>query len=286
MADIEFAPAAERSSADLAALFTRGYDGYFTPVTLNAAEFENMVRASDLDLAASRLVLVDGVPVAFALLGVRGAHGWVGGMGVVPEWRGRGLGRRIMERLIAAAREAGIADLDLEVLEQNAHAARIYEALGFRDLRKLDVWVRDPAPLAAGAPAAGEHGGAPTVLAVADCLELHPRYHATRRPWQRDLDSLRHWSPRLSAAGVRDARGVAGWVIYRLNANRLNLADLAVRPRESVLPVTRALAALIERHPGATTMLVNLPEGDPLAASIQAVGATVRLRQREMSLRL
>jgi len=191
-----------------------------------------------------------------------------------------------MERLIASAREAGIAELDLEVLEQNSHAARIYEALGFRDVRKLDVWVREPAPLAPDGLPKGGPGGPPAELAVADCLELHARYHASRRPWQRDLDSLRHWSPRLSAAGERDARGVLGWVIYRLNANRLNLADLAVRPGESVLPVTRALARLIARHPDTTTMLVNLPEGDPLAASIAAVGASVRLRQREMSLRL
>jgi hypothetical protein len=224
--------------------------------------------------------------VAFALLGVRGRRGWVGGMGVAPEWRGRGLGHRIMERLIAAAREAGIADLDLEVLEQNSYAARIYEALGFRDLRRLDVWVRDPAPLEPGVLTHDSSGDAPAELAVAECLDLHARYHATRRPWQRDLDSLRHWSPRLSAAGARDARGVLGWVMYRVNANRLNIADLGLRPGEDPMPVTRALAALIARHPGSTTMLVNLPQGDPLAASIEVVGASVRLRQREMSLRL
>ena len=284
MSDLEFRPAASLSSSDLAALFTRGYEGYLTPVSVGAADFENMVLTNDLDLDASCVGVQNGSPVTFALLGARGPRGWVGGMGVIPEARGRGHGRAVMERIIAAARAGAIADLDLEVLEHNRHAARIYEALGFRDHRWVDVWVRDPGALARlpGDPAAG---GA-TTLAVDACLELHAAYHHTRSPWQRDLQSLRHWAPRLSAVGVRDAGRIAGFVLYRATDDRLNLADLAIAPGADIAPVAGALADLIAARPGCTTMLVNLPSDDPFAVVLRELGAQIRLRQREMTLAL
>jgi len=282
MSALEFRSAAERSSPELAALFTRGYERYYTPVAVSAADFENMVFTTDLDLAASRLALEGGSPVAFAFLGVRGARGWVGGMGVVPESRGRGFGLRVMERLIDSAIQTGMTELDLEVLVQNTPAASIYEELGFRDRRRLDVWVRDPAALPpSGAPAS------PLIeLPVAECLELHERFHPARPPWQRALESLERWAPRLSALGARDRDGIRGWVMYRPAGERLNLADLAIRPGADPAPIVDALAEVIRRHPQATTTLVNLPSDDPFAALLPRVGAAIRLSQREMSLAL
>ena len=282
----EFRSARERTSQELAALFTRGYEGYLTPVSIGADEFENMVATNDLDLGASRIACENGQAVAFALLGVRGTRGWVGGMGVIPEARGRSLGRLAMESVIASAREHGVSELDLEVLEHNTYAARIYETLGFRDRRWLDVWVRKPGALAAAPATPGAAPEAVVELGLEECLEAHRRCHSARPPWQRDLESLRNWGTRLSAVGLRGARGVRGWVIYREAANRLNLADLAAAPGESVRPIGAALAALIGARPSATTMLVNLPADDAFASVLRELGATVELRQREMTLAL
>lgn len=271
----------------MAALFTRGYEGYLTPVSVGAAEFDNMVLTSDLDLEASCVGFENGFEVAFALLGVRGTRGWVGGMGVIPEARGRQHGRLVMEKLIAAARQRGIAVLDLEVLEHNLHAARIYEALGFRDRRWLDVWVRDPGALATASDvsrAAATDG--PMELPVEDCLARHEAFHSSRLPWQRELASLRHWAPRLSAVGVRGARGLSGWVLYRDPGERLNIADLAAAPGESIERVVNALAGLIAARPASTTMLVNLPDDDAFSGAMRGLGAQIRLRQREMTLAL
>jgi len=284
MNELEFRPAASLSSSELAALFTRGYQRYLTPVSVDATDFENMVLTSDLDLEASCVGFEKRLPVTFALLGVRGAHGWVGGMGVIPEARGRGYGRAAMMRILAAARALAIAELDLEVLEHNLPAARIYQALGFRDRRWVDVWVRNPGVLVwrSGGAAAG---GA-TELPVDACLELHTAFQPIRSPWQRDLPSLRHWAPRLSAVGVRDARGIAGFVLYRATEDRLSLADLAVAPGADIAPLASALAELIAARPACTTMLVNLPTDSAFAHALREVGAQVRLRQREMTLAL
>jgi ribosomal protein S18 acetylase RimI-like enzyme len=51
-------------------------------------------------------------------------------IGVVAEARGRGIGRRLLERLIADARERGVARLSLSV-ELDNPAMALYEHLGF-----------------------------------------------------------------------------------------------------------------------------------------------------------
>jgi ribosomal protein S18 acetylase RimI-like enzyme len=50
---------------------------------------------------------------------------------VVPDRRGRGLGRALMEAAIAAARDAGADHMDLGTSEDDAAARALYERMGF-----------------------------------------------------------------------------------------------------------------------------------------------------------
>jgi RimJ/RimL family protein N-acetyltransferase len=71
-------------------------------------------------------------------------HGWRLGMGVLPAVRGRGVGRRLAEAAIAAAKAQGAERIELEVFASNTRAIALYEKLGFlregvkRRARKLD----------------------------------------------------------------------------------------------------------------------------------------------------
>src|SRR5262245_33339540 len=53
------------------------------------------------------------------------------GMGLLAPYRGQGTGRRRAEAAIAAAKEAGMTRIELEVLASNTNAIRLYEKLGF-----------------------------------------------------------------------------------------------------------------------------------------------------------
>lgn len=54
------------------------------------------------------------------------------GMSVAKDWRGQGVGRRILEAAIAATREwPGFCRIELEVLPHNPTAIALYESLGF-----------------------------------------------------------------------------------------------------------------------------------------------------------
>ena len=53
------------------------------------------------------------------------------GMGILPDYRGKGLGRQLIETTLKAAKEAGFARIELDVYEDNARAIALYEKLGF-----------------------------------------------------------------------------------------------------------------------------------------------------------
>jgi RimJ/RimL family protein N-acetyltransferase len=69
------------------------------------------------------------------------------GMGLLAPYRGQGIGQPLAEAAIAAASEAGMTRIELEVMASNANAIRLYQRLGFvhegvkRRARHLDgVW--------------------------------------------------------------------------------------------------------------------------------------------------
>ncbi len=56
------------------------------------------------------------------------ANGHIGRIAVVKPWRKRSVGARLVEALVEAAREVGLASVDLDA---QAHAIGFYEKLGF-----------------------------------------------------------------------------------------------------------------------------------------------------------
>lgn len=54
-----------------------------------------------------------------------------------PEFRGLGLGTRLLEAAHTLASEAGCGELSLEVFEQNEGAVRLYGRHGFREIARL-----------------------------------------------------------------------------------------------------------------------------------------------------
>ena len=53
-------------------------------------------------------------------------------MGLVPAWRGRGLGSQVVKEALHRAREAGMEEVILAVDERNTPARQLYEQFGFR----------------------------------------------------------------------------------------------------------------------------------------------------------
>ena len=59
------------------------------------------------------------------------AHAGRLGMGIIPPYRDRGLGRQLIETTLQAARDGGIERVELSVHADNPRAIALYEKVGF-----------------------------------------------------------------------------------------------------------------------------------------------------------
>lgn len=80
------------------------------------------------------LLECESMPVGFVLARFTLDEGEILLTGVLPAYRNRGHGRRLMEAAIAAARAAGVTRLFLEHAEPNLEAAALYRKLGCKSV--------------------------------------------------------------------------------------------------------------------------------------------------------
>lgn len=247
--------------ARLTAYWNQGYEGYFLPVNYTEEILARHVRAGSIDLDRS-VVLVEGEElVGFSLLGVRGERGWIGGCGVAPAHRGRGIAQTLMTEQLEVARKSGLARVQLEVMRQN-WAKKVYARAGFattRDLLMLTATLPSVEPAVALAPR--------EVFALG-----HDRFHAPAPAcWQRELASL-------DADPSGDVIALAGGALL---TGRVGDA-LRIRDAAALDDAAPLIAALGSRHPGETVTIVNEPEGSAVHRALVAIGATEKIAQHEM----
>ena len=93
------------------------------------------IRGNIANDVAQFVALVDGSVVGWADIVPAWApvlsHGGTLGMGVLPAFRGQGIGSRLLDACIAKAWAKGLIRIQLEVRSDNAPAIRLYERHGF-----------------------------------------------------------------------------------------------------------------------------------------------------------
>jgi GNAT superfamily N-acetyltransferase len=265
-------PADTLEPTALRELFNEGFSDYLVPMRMDAATFADHVRANDVDLACSR-VMVDERPVAFALIARRGPAAWVGGMGTAPSHRRRGLGERALVAGLDAAREHGCEAAWLEVIDGNSRAVALYEELGFAVVRELIVWA-----LPAGRGALGSREVSPEqAQAWIAAHRLSPE------PWQRTDESLaamaRAGAP-LRGLVVERGGEVTGAAVVRERAEAVTVLQIAAVDASAAHDL---LLAAAEARP---LRLSNAPAGEPVCQALEEIGADVVLRQHEMRVAL
>jgi ribosomal protein S18 acetylase RimI-like enzyme len=137
-------PVAECTAAQVADALTISFEGYVMPVNVTAEGYERRFRPEHVDPFASYVYFREARPVAVVLVARRGWTSRIAAMAVAPEARGRGLGKLIMQDAIDEAVQRGDRSVLLEVFEHNTPAAKLYEGLGFKPVRRLVGYQHDP----------------------------------------------------------------------------------------------------------------------------------------------
>lgn len=286
MPDLTFSPASELALPALTEAFNQAFEGYLVPMRHTPESMGAMVRSNDLRLDASLVARTpDATLAGIGLLGVRGDRGWVGGMAVTPALRGAGQGATLLRQLVRRARGLGLKTLQLEVLEENDRARRLYTRHGFEDVRPLGVYT---GPLAT--PLA-ERPGANRVVApigVETALAHYAATHSMAAPWQREEASLRHMAVSLEAHALMEGDRLRAYILAMATGPGYSVMDFGAaaetaegRARDGGLLISHLMAAA-----DAPVRAINVPPGDPLGPALDACGCPMVLSQREMVLRL
>jgi ribosomal protein S18 acetylase RimI-like enzyme len=265
---VELVPSSGLSPAELAALFTASFEGYAVPMQVDEAAFRRMAELYDFDLDASRVALRGARAIGLVNLGVRPPAGWIGGMGVVPDERRRGVGEQLMRGVHESARAQGLDELGLEVIESNRAAVALYEKLGYERVRELEVWTLEAGPVE---PAARELAAAAAHARVRE-LRLSPE------PWQRDDPVLERVLAGEERLGLETDGGAA---VVRVTDQGVVVEQIAARDAGAA----RELLAAGLRA-GRPVRLTNLPAGDPVGEAFGGLDGRLELRQLELRLEL
>jgi len=264
--------------------FNLAYSDYFTPVVMTPASFRSLMQRDDLSPDASVTALDGDTIVGTGLLGVRGATGWIGGMGVIPPRRREGIGRAMMRYLIERARDNGLREVWLEVIEANQGAYALYHQLGFEPVRHLLILERSPqTPVPPVSPAYQV-----VKTPVETLLASYDAFHDIPNCWQRAKPSLVSLTPHINGWATLDAdEQMVGYALGWVDSIDVRLVDLAAMPGPNRVRVAQTmLASFHSQHPQAYGVIYNVAENDPLLPAFQGVGYTAAFRQIEMRLML
>jgi ribosomal protein S18 acetylase RimI-like enzyme len=279
---IQLLPADHVAVAVRADLINAAYAGYDVPMHLTPDSMRSVDALYDVSLPRSVVAHAQGEPVGMALLSRRGERGWISGVGVVPAWRQRGIGRAMMEAVLGGAREAGIKRVSLEVIIQNTAARALYSGLGFAEQRELLCWRR-----AADADALPIPEERLVAAPPEQVMTQFDAWHDQPPCWQSETLTLRKMADRLRGYRL-DMDGVAaGYCLTSEHGETLTLMDVGINPKLGAVAAGRTLLqALAALHFGRSLSLNNVPVDSDLNRALAALHFLVGVRQLEMKLSL
>lgn len=287
MDPVTFAHASDFSLEQVTLAFNIGFTGYYLPMTQTPVGLAEMMRENDVRLSASLVLQVDGALAGIGLVAVRGDRGWIAGMGVGPQWRGQGLGRQLLTRLLDSLRDAGARTAQLEALTVNTPALTLYTSMGFRHTRELRVY-QGPLRMPTGQDTLVDHvaGLRQGPVTPRFALGEFSRFHQVAPAWQREARTLWRMRRILSGLGLWAGESLRAYIVYTHQSGGFVVFDAGssdASPDVRRAQVVALLAHLASEQDDVVMRAINTPPGDALGDALDWLKCSVVARQWEMA---
>lgn len=153
------------------------FSDYLVPMRSSREFFIDFLQSVGGNLSNVIVATYTGRIVGYVNPVVDGREAWVGGVGVVPAYRGRGLGRRLMLAGEEFSRDEGALVSTLEVIRGNERAHGLYSRMGYADTRTYVCAEGKPVQFAG-------FGTRPRKATVEELVSMHAEAYADTC-WQR-----------------------------------------------------------------------------------------------------
>lgn len=138
---IEFKRLSEVSLGEATAIWNKGFEDYEVKINHTIDSFTYRLGAEELSSEYSLVAYVEGEPAGIVLNGIRDIRGtkvsWNGGTAVAKEFRGTGVGRKMIEKSIELYKHIEVEVAMLEALSGNKKAIALYEKMGYEIVDRL-----------------------------------------------------------------------------------------------------------------------------------------------------
>lgn len=287
MNPVTFARASDFSLEQVTLAFNRGFTGYYLPMTQTPAGLAEMMRENDVLLSASLVLQVGGELAGIGLVAVRSNRGWIAGMGVGPQWRGQGLGRQLLTRLLDCLRDAGARTAQLEALTVNTPALTLYTSMGFRHTRDLQVY-QGPLRMPADRDALVDQVAGVRLGPVTPRFALgeFSRFHQVAPAWQREARTLWRMRRVLSGLGLWAGEDLRAYSVYSQQPGGFVVFDAGssdAAPDMRRAQLVTLLTHLASEQDDMVVRAINTPPGDALGDALDLLKCAVVARQWEMA---
>lgn len=256
------------------------FSDYLVPLQLPYEHFQLMLSQRGFDPGLTRIARSDGQAVSFWLIASRpngtANNAYTIATGTLPEQRGRGLAEKVFYAVRSELAAQGFDGLQLEVIEANGAARKLYEKLGFEVRREVICFRLETADL----PPASNQSITLRPCDLRDIGEQLIELQDWPPSWQNSFDSLNAIAEMVTVLGAFDGDRCLGY--GALIKHNTVLAQLAVRPGHRRQGLGSAiLAALAKGQPGLE--IINIDARDTgTKAFFENRGAKTQFRQHEM----
>ena len=265
--------AADLSIGEITALSNTIYADYFVPIKWRETDMERHIAAGSIDLRESLAWVDDEGAVGASLLGRRGRRAWIGGFGVIPRARGKGLAQKFFLEHIARLRTLPIDTVTVEVVEQR-WATKTYELAGFTLHRRLVA-------LSAKEVRADDH---------AECDVIDPKNytrvareiaHVFPPVWLREPAAIDVQLRDTHSAACHAGRRMTGAAIWREEGDLCRVLDIIAEDEPSARALFRKMAGNTKR-----IRITQEPNDSAVHRGAVSCGFASLIGQSEMLLKL
>lgn len=266
-------PANQFNLEQLTAVYNQTRQDYMVPMPMSAPRLDEYIRVYDIDLAQSLVAVEGNRLVGLGMLGIRDNRSWITRLGLIADYRSKGVGRAIVHHLLENSDQLTVPKNTLEVIKGNQAALHLFQNHGFRKSRELLIMGITPGH---------------TPKPERDCIpvredEMLSLLQERKMPqaWTNQTETFAQLE---NKCGFHFAHhNLRGWMIYQVKPKLISRLVFRTGKNDPVKTTDHLLAHLHSRHPGLPVQIENIPASDIRLPAFKKHGYVEVFRRIEMT---